>query len=497
MDREKKRTPYTVILPDGHYQHIDYSIVYDKRLMSESTTGNLTPIELFIENNYKYINIKVPTIKTKNKKDALNNILCNLIVTNNKGKLLAFSRRPATYSNYTGYGLDYYTYRYIVGMADALIEINYAEQWNGYYDKDKKKGKITRMWGTQILLDEINKYEQPVIVQNLDNDEPCKINYLYGTKLKRRRFNNPIILKDKEKNMISYKPNETTVRMKNFLDSYNRFIDDNSIVIPESVLLSQTHSFINTEYQTITKPSREYIIGGTLPILVNTEVKCNNYIELDCWLYRVFNNGKFDEGGRYYGAEYQSLNGAERAQILINNNKTREVDYSAYHIRMLYHREGIDYKGDPYCAVTEIKELRTPIKKMVQMMINAKTQYIAIKAFEKYMNEEPEIKNIVYNEGLNGRELERMISNTHKRIEKYFNTSIGVHLQYIDSKIAERILKYFTKKKIVCLCIHDSFIVEEQYLEELIEVMKREYKREIGFDCELKMNNPAASCEVS
>ena len=81
-----------------------------------------------------------------------------------------------------------------------------------------------------------------------------------------------------------------------------------------------------------------------------------------------------------------------------------------------------------------------------------------------------------------------MIMQTHKKIEKYFNTGIGVKLQYRDSKIAERILKHFTRKKIVCLCIHDSFIVQEQFKDELIEVMRREYKKEIGFDCELKVN---------
>ena len=81
-----------------------------------------------------------------------------------------------------------------------------------------------------------------------------------------------------------------------------------------------------------------------------------------------------------------------------------------------------------------------------------------------------------------------MIMLTHNKIDKYFYTGIGVRLQYRDSKIAERILKHFTRKKIVCLCIHDSFIVQEQYKDELIEVMKREYKREMGFDCELKVN---------
>ena len=488
MKEKTRRLPYTVLLPNNHYINIEESIKYDMRIIMENTERQPSTIGKFIEMIYKELSIKAKKIKTKCKKNALNNIICNLLIANKKNKIVAISRRPATYSNWSSYGLDYYTYRYIIGCADALLEKKYTNQWSGYYDKKIKKGKVTRMWGTSILLDEINKFYQPTIVPEMDNEERCEIIYLYGDKAKRIRFDNPIILKDKNKNILNYKMNQTTSRMKNFLCSYNSFIDKNNISVPEKIVISHSISTLDAEYQSVTKPGKGYIVSSTLPLLVNTEAKCNNYIELDCWLYRVFNNGRFEEGGRFYGAEYQSLNEKERAEILINNNTTREVDYKAYHLRMLYHLEGLDYKGDPYLDVTGIQELRTPVKKMVQMIINAKTEYEAIKAFEKYLNEVTEIKNIVYSNGLDGRELLRIITNTHKRIEKYFNTGIGVKLQFIDSKIAERILKHFTKKKIVCLCIHDSFIVEGQYLDELIEVMKREYKKENGFECELKVN---------
>ena len=44
------------------------------------------------------------------------------------------------------------------------------------------------------------------------------------------------------------------------------------------------------------------------------------------------------------------------------------------------------------------------------------------------------------------------------------------------------------KLKNVCHFIYDCFIVKEQYKNELIKVMQMEYKREMGFDCELKVN---------
>jgi len=98
-------------------------------------------------------------------------------------------------------------------------------------------------------------------------------------------------------------------------------------------------------------------------------------------LYRVFNNGKFTEGGRFYGGEYQSLNENKRSKILIDYKKTCEVDYSAFHARMLYHLAGINCEDDPYQMVKPEPELRPLIKKMMQMLINAKSLSKAIGAF--------------------------------------------------------------------------------------------------------------------
>jgi len=90
-------------------------------------------------------------------------------------------------------------------------------------------------------------------------------------------------------------------------------------------------------------------------------------------------------------------------------------------------------------------------------------------------------------EGRDIKELTGMIANTHKRIDKYFYTGIGINYQFKDSRIAENILKHFTKQKVVCLCIHDSFIVEQKYIDELVEVMKREHKKEMGFEGKLEV----------
>ncbi len=80
------------------------------------------------------------------------------------------------------------------------------------------------------------------------------------------------------------------------------------------------------------------------------------------------------------------------------------------------------------------------------------------------------------------------IFDTHKTISSYFNSGRGVELQNLDSCIAEAVLMHFTKQDIPCLCIHDSFIVEDRYKDELGDVMKEEYKKLFGFKCKIKFN---------
>ena len=286
--------------------------------------------------------------------------------------------------------------------------------------------------------------------------------------------------------MIKYSLTKEIWKMKSFLSSYNDFIQLFPIKIPYNTIISNNPTTPNT-YLSI-EPGIEYTYSSSIPLLGTDEANPLYLIDLDGRLYRVFNNGNFVEGGRFYGADYQLLNSEQRKAILINGNKTVEVDFQALHPRMLYHLKRIDYQDDPYTAVSNVKELRKPIKKMMQMMINAKTKPKAVGAFEKFLKTEPEFGNILYPIGLDARELINIIADRHKKLHEFFNTGIGIILQKRDSQIAESVLKYFMKKDIACLCVHDSFIVEEKYKDELIDVMKDKYKKEMGFDGKVKVN---------
>jgi hypothetical protein len=202
-------------------------------------------------------------------------------------------------------------------------------------------------------------------------------------------------------------------------------------------------------------------------------------------LYRVFNNQSWSQGGRFFGSTYQQLSEEDRKKILINNSPVVEVDYSAFHLHMLYHLSNKQFDADPY-ALVDRPEVRPILKVLCLIIINSKDKSQALRAFRDEIRKNYEFQKLKKIYKLDEKELLRKFESVHIRISNYFCSGIGLRLQYKDSQLAESILKYFTKREIPCLCVHDSFIVPENHKAELIEQMKSVYKKRFGFDAKLK-----------
>ncbi len=194
-------------------------------------------------------------------------------------------------------------------------------------------------------------------------------------------------------------------------------------------------------------------------------------------LYRVFNRKSFKKGGRAFGATYQRLPNLMRKGIHINNDKTVEIDYSAYHIRMLYHLKGIDYTDDPYIACGGDK-YRKAFKCASLVIINAK--------------DEAEAKSAIRDELIDSRipfpdekkPLDWMVSRfkeAHQPIAEYICSDYGITLQNIDGNIMNSILMSLMDKGVLGLSLYDSVIVAKQHEDLLRETMIGEYEKVMGF----------------
>jgi len=196
------------------------------------------------------------------------------------------------------------------------------------------------------------------------------------------------------------------------------------------------------------------------------------------YLYRVFNRNSFQYGGRAYGALHQNLPKNMRPFIHINGEKTIEIDYSAFHILMLYNQEGIDYPDDPY-SVCKGQEMRAIYKAVGLIAINAENERKAYGAIRNELIDRgiplPSIKKPLV-------ALVNTFRDAHKPIARYLFSGIGITLQNIDGNILNAMLMRLMDKGILGLSVYDSVIVAEQHEAFTKEVMTEEYKKIMGFN---------------
>ena len=88
-------------------------------------------------------------------------------------------------------------------------------------------------------------------------------------------------------------------------------------------------------------------------------------------LVRIFNNGSFEEGGRFYGGWWQQIPGDYRTFMTINGKRTVQLDYSGMHFSIMYAQLGMDTPmEDPYALEGYDAGLRGHIKKAFNIIIN-------------------------------------------------------------------------------------------------------------------------------
>lgn len=197
-------------------------------------------------------------------------------------------------------------------------------------------------------------------------------------------------------------------------------------------------------------------------------------------IYRIFNNGTWTEGGRYYGGWWIECKKELRPHILINGQSTKECDFSCMHMHLLYALECINYADKQEDAYTiEGYDDRDLFKQLLLIALNANSQPRGIIALLDDLKEDPEKANTVDYETLKA--ALKAFKTKHSQVAHYFFKSKGTTLQYFDSLIAEDIINHFTKRNIPVLTVHDSFIIQDDLSQELVNQMLVSYYKVVKF----------------
>lgn len=194
----------------------------------------------------------------------------------------------------------------------------------------------------------------------------------------------------------------------------------------------------------------------------------------NCWMYRVFNKGSLNLGGRFYGPWWQSIPKDLRKHIHINGEETVELDFSAMHPRMLYQLEGIDPgpEVDPYSQGDLGLYPREIIKKVFNQLLNAKDD-TRLQTDKDLANEH--CCNYSFHEVANA------IREQHKPISRWFLSGAGLRLQNLDSQIAEKVMVKSMSLGFPALGVHDSFIGPSSCKSQLKRTMHEAYTQVMGY----------------
>ncbi len=258
-----------------------------------------------------------------------------------------------------------------------------------------------------------------------------------------------ILLRDDDRRLIGYRDTAETRRMRFEVANCNEAIGGTSISIghPQIVQIGPT----------LLVPNRD----GSSNVVSLTQEK----------LHRIFCNGTFAYGGRFYRVWWQSVPKFMRATIVIGGSDTVELDYSQLHPRLLYAMAGAALVGDAYTLNGWPRGIG---KVAFNVLVNARSWHDATGAVAKAIQgDAPDMPSVIA--WAQAADLVEAMKVRHKQVAAYFHSGVGVRLQRLDSEMALMTMLRLIRQGIVSLPVHDSFIVEHSYEDELREAMEHAY----------------------
>ena len=88
--------------------------------------------------------------------------------------------------------------------------------------------------------------------------------------------------------------------------------------------------------------------------------------------------------------------------------------------------------------------------------------------------------------GLSDQELRTIVYERHPVFKLAEMTDTGLHLQFLDSEIAEKVMLELMPHGIVALPVHDSFLVRQDFLPQLTAAMLKAFDEVMGAKAKLK-----------
>lgn len=434
------------LIAKGIFTHGGERLTYDKNILLDFSLWSHDGTVLADVASLMGL-ISDPTLKDDDKyRKHLTIVVMNLFVAHVIGYVtwVAYSRDKNNYASKSRYNPLRISHRYLTSVVDRLAEFGFIEHAMGFYDRrdPAKKGKTSKMRPTRKLREVFKAWTENMVTLSPHAET--------------------IILRDDDGKAVDYERDTGEVaRMRKNLTQLNE-------------MLAKTDIRLDMTPDELADLNEQRQRHGDGPIRYWRKT-----------MHRIFTNGSFKQGGRFYRCWWIEISEAMRQRILLDGEATVEKDYSAIHPTVLYARETGQLPPDKPYEVQghEGDELvRRVAKKLLLVMINAKRGESVKNAFvwhrDRHENFTDEERARVV--ALDLDEIIAKLKKRHKPIAKHFSSNAGVKLQYEDSQIAERVMLTLAKQGIIALPVHDSFLVQARHEAALVAAMEEAFLWKCG-----------------
>lgn len=317
--------------------------------------------------------------------------------------MLMFSRDNNAYKAGSRYN-ELHISKKIIGIVDALIANGVIGQQLGFNNRVSGIGFQSRLWASDKL---VNLFEK------------ARFNQFY---ISHHEDWDPVVLRNESKDAQEYSDTSETKRMRSILLDYIKILEQTHIDIYD----------LETSVLTIGDGKKK------MRLQINQQ---------DKRVRRIFNNSRWDQGGRFYGGWWQRCPKNYRKKIQFEGIMTAEIDFSGLHIVILYAQEGINYwaevNEDPYelHGINDIDpdvDLRAAAKLLLLTAINSDDTKKAFKALRSQSGTgSPEKKRT------DGQLLAilQQLAQKHEPIAHKLASGAGIDLMYVDSQITEKLIE--------------------------------------------------------
>lgn len=259
---------------------------------------------------------------------------------------------------------------------------------------------------------------------------------------------NIMILRDKNKNSVTFNHTEASRQAQNYLKRFNKFSQDKLVKLDEK--------------------------------------------EYDVQMYKVYNVTLTLGGRSFMGGSIQGLNKHDRARLEIDGERVCVYDYKGFEPSLVYSMcQEVMEMEDPYQIEMEDYDkglLRKVGKTCLLIMLNADSKDIAHKAINAVISKEYDIGKLYRDGKIPERRIPvklimNMLEEMHHLISHKLYTGFGGEVQYAGGLINDYVVEYMMQNhNCLVLQVFDEFIVQNKYRKDILKCMRLGYLHVMGFD---------------